>query len=161
MGEAVSTPELREAEARVRKLRKEARKAKDQPKRVMHKRVEPVAEGQRDVRLRDPLYLAWIRRQPCAVGQQGGCDGPIEAAHLRYSDAKQGRTNPGMQRKPSDLWVTPLCRHHHQHDQHKRSERAFWAERGIEPADLCRALRTAYDAEIKRTVDGRVVSRNG
>jgi hypothetical protein len=104
------------------------------------------AEGQRQPRVREPLYLAWVRRLPCVACL---CHGVvetrgIEAAHLRFSDAKLGRINSGMQAKPDDRWVTPLCHHHHQHDQHKRNEPRFWSDLGIEPGALCLDLHAAY-----------------
>lgn len=97
-------------------------------------------------RERDHGYLAFLRRLPCvaccAEGVPSGA--PIEAAHIRFSDASLGRINPGMQAKPSDRWATPLCHHHHQHDQHKRNERVFWDRLGIEPGALSTALYAAY-----------------
>jgi hypothetical protein len=97
-------------------------------------------------REQDRGYLAFLRRLACvacwAEGLPSGS--PIEAAHIRFSDARHGRINPGMQSKPSDRWATPLCRHHHQHDQHKRNERAFWEGLGVEPGDLSIALYAAY-----------------
>lgn len=102
-------------------------------------------------RVIDKTYRAWIRRQPCAVGPLG-CDGPIEAAHLRFSDYAAGRQNPGMGRKSDDdKWLTPLCRFHHQHDQHRRSERAFWAAHGVDPNALAIALRKGYESEETTT----------
>jgi hypothetical protein len=98
-------------------------------------------------RVREPGFLAYLRRLPCVAGLVGGCcEGPVEAAHIRFSDAAAGRINSGMQCKPSDRWATPLCRHHHQHDQHTRSERAFWEGLGIEPGALSTALYEAYQA---------------
>ena len=78
----------------------------------------------------DSGFLAYIRRQPCEARHLGDCDGPIEAAHVRYSDAAAGSVNPGMQRKNHDRHANPLCRHHHRSDQHKRRERDFWASLG-------------------------------
>lgn len=80
----------------------------------------------------DTGFLAFLRRQPCAVRHMGGCDGPVEAAHVRYSDAAAGSVNPGMQRRNHDRHCNPLCHHHHQHDQHKRNERAFWAAASLD-----------------------------
>lgn len=98
-------------------------------------------------RVIDKPYRAWIRRQPCAVGPVG-CEGPMEAAHLRFSDFAAGRVNPGLQRKSDDdKWLVPLCRHHHQGDQHKRNERAFWTAHGIEPNALATQLRATYESE--------------
>jgi hypothetical protein len=96
-------------------------------------------------RVRDPGYLAFLRRLPCvACMVEGGNCGPTEAAHIRFSDARLGRINPGMQAKPSDQWATPLGRGHHQHDQHAGAERAFWERLAIEPGALSMALHTAY-----------------
>jgi hypothetical protein len=53
-------------------------------------------------RMRDPGFLAYLRRQPCEARHLGGCEGPIHAAHIRYSDAAKGSVNPGMQRKNHD-----------------------------------------------------------
>lgn len=102
---------------------------------------------ERRSRERDPGFLAYLRRLPCVAGMmEAGCIGPIEAAHIRFSDAHLGRTNPGMQAKPADRWATPLCHQHHQHDQHAGSERAFWERLGIEPGALSIALFEAYQA---------------
>jgi hypothetical protein len=95
-------------------------------------------------RERDPGFLAYLRRQPCEARGLGGCEGPIEAAHIRYSDASKGSVNPGMQRKNHDRHANPLCRFHHQHDQHKRSERAFWAALGKDAYDRAAGHYAAY-----------------
>lgn len=45
--------------------------------------------------------------------------------------ASIGKPETGMQEKPSDAWVTALCRYHHQDGilaQHKIGEQAFWFE---------------------------------
>jgi len=108
-------------------------------------------------RQRDPGFLAFLRRLPCVAGMvEAGCSGPIEAAHIRFSDARAGRINPGMQAKPDDRWATPLCRHHHQHDQHAGSERAFWERLGVDPGALSTELFHAYLAGR----DGRAVLRD-
>lgn len=88
--------------------------------------------GAKDKRQRDPAFLAYLRRQPCAAAHLGGCSGPIEAAHIRYSDAASGVRNPGMQAKNHDRHANPLCHAHHQHDQHKRRERDFWSAVGVD-----------------------------
>lgn len=142
----MTSPETRALERELRASRKADRK--DQPKRVMHKRVEPAGHGQRAPRERDNGYLAWLRRLPCIAGLiEGGCSGPIQAAHLRYSDFARGRVNPGMGRKPSDKYATALCAGHHLHDQHEGAERAFWSRLGVEPGGLCAALYGAYRAD--------------
>lgn len=95
-------------------------------------------------RERDPGFLAYLRRQPCEARHLGGCVGPTEAAHVRYSDASKGATNPGMQRKNHDRHANPLCNFHHQHDQHKRNERAFWSGLGKDAYDTAAGHYAAY-----------------
>jgi hypothetical protein len=125
------------------KERKE-RRARD---REARKRVGKREEGQRQPRERDPGFLAFLRRQPCAAGHLGGCEGPIEAAHIRMSSAKHGTRNAGMQQKPHDFHATSLCRHHHQHDQHRGSEAAFWARVGLDPFETAARLYAEYQGE--------------
>lgn len=98
-------------------------------------------EGQRQPRQRDNGYLQALRRLPCCIGW--GCGGPVEAAHIRYSNPAVGRINPGMQQKSDDRWATPLCRTHHA-SQHRVSEPAWWAAWGIDPDDLSQRLYAAY-----------------
>lgn len=109
------------------------------PARVQHQPAKP-GRG----RETDPGFLAYLRRQPCEARHLGGCDGPVEAAHIRYSDASKGARNPGMGRKNHDRHANPLCRHHHQHDQHKRREREFWADVGKDAYDTAAAHYAAY-----------------
>lgn len=95
-------------------------------------KAERKARGTADRgRERDNGYLAYLRRQPCEARVLGGCSGPIDPAHIRYNDGP-GRLNPGGGRKNHDRHCNPLCHHHHQHDQHKRNERAFWAAAGLD-----------------------------
>lgn len=95
-------------------------------------------------RVRDAGFLAYLRRQPCEARHMGDCSGAIEAAHVRYSDAAKGAVNPGMQRKNHDRHCNPLCHFHHQHDQHKRNERAFWARLGKDAYDTAAGHYAAY-----------------
>lgn len=110
-----------------------------------------VADGRtKPPRQVDKGYLAWLRRLPCVAGAVEGaatCDGPIQAAHLRFSDAARGRTNPGMMRRPDDRFACSLCEKHHIRDQHAGSERAFWARLGIDPGELTDALYAAFLAD--------------
>lgn len=128
--------ELRELEHR-RHTRERRQKAKT---------ARPASQKASRGRVIDKPYLAWIRRQPCCVAHNGGCIGPVQACHLRYSDAAHGRINPGLSVKPSDHLVTPLCAHHHQ-IQHGGRESAFWAVMGVDPAALCKILRAEYEAQ--------------
>lgn len=109
--------------------------------------VIPSAQGQRQPRVRDNGYLAWVRRLPCAAGADG-CEGPVEAAHIRFSSALSGRRNPGLQCKPSDRHVMPLCVAHHRGgplSQHSMNEVRFWSLHNIDPDKLIIALNECFD----------------
>ena len=101
------------------------------------------APNKREERELAPGFLAYLRRQPCEAAHLGNCAGPIEAAHIRFSDGP-GRRNPGAGRKNHDRHANPLCRRHHQHDQHKRNERAFWASVGKDAYERAAAHYAAF-----------------
>lgn len=121
----------------------------------------PVAKDQRQPRKKDPAYLQFIRTLPCAVSHLGGCSGRVEAAHVRFSDAKAGKTNPGMQAKPDDRpWSLPCCAGHHRDGpqaQHAAGERAWWEGVGIDPIAVCQALSAAYDAPEPHAAAVRII----
>ncbi len=127
---------------------REARKIARAKARKGREKALVRSQGQCQPRERDPGYLAFLRRLPCIASVVGipGCEGPTQAAHLRFSDAAKGRRNPGMAAKPSDRHATPLCEGHHLRDQHAREERAFWNSLGVDPGDLSAALYAAYVA---------------
>jgi len=107
------------------------------------KAPRPTAKGQRRPRMRDHGYLAWLRRSPCLAGLiEGGCEGPIQACHLRMSIP--GRPNPGLANKSDDRFAWPGCVHHHIEDQHRASEAAFFRRLGVDPFALCEALYAAF-----------------
>lgn len=121
--------------------------ARRKERRAPAKAARPVSVKADRGRVREPLYLAFIRRQPCAARRLGNCSGPVEAAHVRYSDATTGRRNPGLQVKPSDEFTLPLCASHHRmapNSQHSMNERAFWSMVGEEPTILMAQLRKAF-----------------
>ena len=66
----------------------------------MRKRAKPRDDGKRD-----PAYLAWIRRQPCALATYA-CTGGTHAHH-----ATAGR---GLGQKAHDHTAVPLCALHHE-----------------------------------------------
>lgn len=102
-------------------LKRNARKAdtKARPKSEKATRGREIDNG----------FLAYIRRQPCAARHMGHCDGPVQAAHIRYH--VHGISNSaGMGVKNHDRHCNPLCNHHHNSDQHKRKEQSFWASIG-------------------------------
>lgn len=124
------------------------RKARREAARARRKAMKAAPmKNQRQPRERDPGFLAYLRRLPCEAHHLGGCDGPIEAAHIRYSDFRKGSTNPGAGRKNHDRNANPLCRHHHQHDQHRRSERAFWEELGKDAYDTAAKHYAAFKGQ--------------
>lgn len=123
----------------IRRRQSKGRKRLSGPKVV--RLPSPKADRGRE---RDVGFMAYIRRQPCEARHLGGCSGGIEAAHVRYSDASKGAVNPGMQRKNHDRHCNPLCHFHHQHDQHKRQERAFWAALGKDAYDTAAGHYAAY-----------------
>lgn len=90
-------------------------------------RVNPKADRGR---IRDNAYLAYLRRQTCCVGPLLGdrCEGPTDPAHLRFSDFKVGRINPGKGRKSDDRWCLPVCRKHHDSQHAHGNERAWWSD---------------------------------
>lgn len=91
---------------------------------------------QRDPRQRDDKHLDFIRGLPCAACLDNTA---TEAAHVRLSDARAAKTNPGVGQKPHDRWAVPLCSTHHR-DQHLNNENEWWVIWGIDPCYLALAL---------------------
>lgn len=131
-------------------------KAEESRARKAKLRAERKARGTVDRgRERDTGFLAYLRRQPCEAAALGGCMGPIEAAHIRYSDAAAGAINPGMGRKNHDRHANPLCHGHHIHDQHKRAERLFWERVGKDAYATAAAHYAAYQDPSRPFPKGR------
>ncbi len=83
---------------------------------------------QKTPRIRSEAHLAWVRELPCLVSGRYGC----EAAHIRYAEAALGKSEGGAAIKPGDVWVVPLSPPAHR-DQHANNERAWWADKNIDP----------------------------
>jgi hypothetical protein len=81
-------------------------------------------------------HLAWIRTLPCVVT---GARAEIEAAHIRYADARYAKRGVGTGEKPDDKWTVPLRRYKHR-EQHAMDEREFWAAHKIDPVAIASAL---------------------
>ena len=68
------------------------------------------------------------------------------------SCAELGKFEPGMQAKPDDCWVVPLCSGHHRTlpcSQHNIGEEHFWKSWNIDPFALALSLwRARNDAEL-------------
>lgn len=140
----LKSPELRQAKATVRRLEAGERKAR-KAEALKRAKVEitSIMENRKHPREKDPKFLAYVRRQRCEARSFGNCDGPIEAAHIRYSDGS-GRINPGMGNRNHDRHANPLCHFHHQHDQHRRNERVFWEMLGKDAYETAAGHYAAY-----------------
>jgi len=88
-------------------------------------------------------HTDWVRTTECAVC---GDHTSVELAHLRYSQYRSGKANPGIGQKPADLWTLGLCSYHHAM-QHKMGERHFWQSHGIDPIIYCTLLHQ-YSGDI-------------
>lgn len=122
---------LRAAQAQVKELlRPEREAAKIKAASARRKREKGLGreDGQRQPRVLDNGYLAFLRRQPCEARHLGGCSGRIDPAHLRFSDFRVGRVNPGKGRKSDDRWAVSLCRTHHDAQHGFGDERRWWSD---------------------------------
>lgn len=119
--------------------------------RARIERHVPLPNPKPNDRLR-PKHIAWIKTLPCIKCGRMPCD----PAHVRI-----GNTGGGTSLKPPDRFTVPLCSsnpaigyrgcHAVQHD----GEQTFWAELGVDPADI--ALRlwavTGDDEQGLRTIE--------
>lgn len=71
-----------------------------------------------------PEYLEHVRGLPCVVNV--GCRGAVIAHHWRKG------TDGGIGRKPSDMFVLPLCLKHHT-EVHSAGEISFAEKYGFSP----------------------------
>lgn len=112
---------------------------------------------QRQPREEDPAYLAYVRTLPCTVCRRHG---PSDPAHLRTGARQYNKPPTGMGEKPSDCWVLPLCRTHHD-DQHRNNELAWWQRQGVpDPFGLAVALYASRPVQTRPRRQSRVRSRN-
>lgn len=135
------SPELRQAYEAVRKDKAAQRKErKEKAREYIKTQVSSGMANRKDVRERNNGFLAFVRRHPCCA-----CGGsPVDAAHTRFSNPKVGRVNPGMGRKPSDQFATPLCRADHTAQHMRGNEAAWWAEQGLDPDEISTRLFAAF-----------------
>lgn len=100
---------------------------------------------QRRPRDRDEKHLAFIRTLKCCLC---GTSGP-DPAHIRSASPIHGKREVGGAEKPSDKWVTPLCRKHHDEQHAAGNELTWWASKGVDPFGLALSLYAATgDDEI-------------
>ena len=108
-----------------------------------------------ETRIRCPAHLQWIRGFPCLVADPGYIDGPcdsrIEAAHVRKG------TDGALGIKPSDCWVNPLCKKHHD-EQHDIGEPAFELKYSVNLKD-CAAHFWQLDTLHRRRYEKRIRER--
>lgn len=131
----------------IEKPERAAKRAKARTERkARSKAIGKTAQGQRQERQHDKPYLAHTRLQPCILAGRDECSGRIDPAHLRFSDYKSGRVNPGMGTKSADAWVLPLCRKHHTAQHAAGNERRWWSCWGIDPNAECVRRYAAFKA---------------
>lgn len=110
---------------------------------------------QRQPREEDPTYLAYVRTLPCTVCRRPG---PNDPAHLRTGARRYNKPPTGMGEKPSDCWVLPLCRVHHD-DQHRNNELAWWQRQGVpDPFAVAVALYASRPVQTRPRRQSRVRS---
>lgn len=90
----------------------------------------------RDPRKHDKAHLEYLRQLPCLV-----CGNNIEtqAAHIRFSDQRAAKVNPGSH-KPHDFWCVPLCGRCHGAQHEMGDEAKFWEQAMIDPLFVAMAL---------------------
>jgi hypothetical protein len=81
-------------------------------------------------------HLGFIRGLPCLVCLDNTA---TEAAHIRMTDLRAAKKNPGLGAKPHDWWTVPLCNRCHR-EQHEMSESEFWDTKMIDPIFVAMAL---------------------
>jgi hypothetical protein len=104
---------------------------------------------QRQPRVRNPDYLAWIAKGWCVACyvQNGRLNPEVHVAHVRMPSAAHDKRETGKAEKPDDRWTLPLCPGHHLDApgaQHRVGERVFWSCLDVDPLDLCLALQEAH-----------------
>jgi hypothetical protein len=141
--------EIRELESPKREAAKIARaKARRERRAAM---TERPMTGQRQPRVRNNAYLAFLRRQPCLrCGKT-----PSDAAHVRFAPHGSGWRYVGKGEKPDDGRAVPLCRDCHRM-QHDMKESRFWAEElERDPVETCATLMAAFLAQSQKASQTR------
>lgn len=107
-------------------------------------------------RVHDEKHCEFIRKLPCIVCQDNIS---TQCAHIRMSDARIAKVNPGVGAKPDDKYTLPLCGECHA-KQHSMNENKFWEYRNIDPVLLALALYSVSGdvEEAERIIYARVVN---
>jgi hypothetical protein len=88
---------------------------------------------QRDPRVEDKPFLAFLRRQRCCAC---GAPPPVQAAHIRMGSIAHGKRPTGGGERPSDRWAVSLCVACHMDGpeaQHRIGEARFWRTQNLNP----------------------------
>lgn len=103
---------------------------------------------QKRPRIEDERHLKFIRSLRCCI-----CGAPNpDPAHIRAASAIHGKRETGGGERPSDKFVVPLCRAHHD-EQHNGNELLFWVAKGVDPFGLALALYSASgDDELAEAI---------
>lgn len=103
--------------------------------RMRQRRTGPARRG----RTLDPQYLAWLRRQACAIDNCQRRD--IEAAHVGPR---------GYGARCHDAQAIPLCSRHHRtgKDAQHVLGRGFWGFHALDRWETIRKYRRAYEAAL-------------
>ena len=81
-------------------------------------------------RLRDPDHLKFVFRHGCVVCGRNR----THAHHLTFAQPN------ALGRKVSDEYTVPLCSTHHRDLHHAGNEQVWWAEKGVDPMGIAKAL---------------------
>lgn len=133
-----------------------AARVKTKPTFMIEKKGRRKRSSSRKV---DEKYLMLIRALPCASCKSEPAG---EAAHIRMADAKHKKPITGMQIRPDDEFVMPLCAEHHRlgnDAQHSMNERKFWEGVGIpDPVGMAKTLYANKDDFMQMR---RIIITNG
>lgn len=105
---------------------------------------------QREPRVTDAGYLAFVRTKPCCVCKSTLT---VQAAHIRMGNPELEKRETGAGERPSDCWSTPLCVRCHltgPNAQHAIGERTFWQWAGIDPFAVAQKLYAEYQASRRK-----------
>lgn len=106
---------------------------------------------QKQPRVREPKYLAWLRTKGCCCGCRSAPRS--DAAHIRAGSHVNNKRPTGMQEKPDDRWALPLNRSCHMRQHAFGSEIGWWHAHGIDPFQKAMRYYAVYftEALIKDT----------
>jgi hypothetical protein len=100
-------------------------------------------------RERDPEHLKRVGTRPCLICGRNRA----QAHHLTYLQPR------AMGRKVSDEFTVPLCSTHHQELHGSGNEKAWWAEQGIDPEPLAKALWGESRRSPRRTTGETIATK--